>query len=72
MAATTDTEEPAPTKTNEVVTTVARRAEEGVQIATTRAVITKVASNPDVVVSHSKVIVLPPAKVTSKSSVSYR
>ncbi len=67
MAATTDTQEPAPTDTNEVATAVAEQQNQG--SGSTTAVTTQVASSPDVVVSHSTVIVPPPAVVTSKSSV---
>ena len=65
MAAATDTQEPAPTGTNEVVTTVAEQHNQG--SGSTTAVTTQVASNPDVVISHSTVVVPPPAGVTSKS-----
>ena len=66
MAATTDTQEPAPTDTNEVATAVAEQQNQG--SGSTTAVTTQVASSPDVVVSHSSVIVPPPPVVTSKSS----
>ena len=67
MAATTDTQEPAPTNTNDVATAVAEQQNQG--SGSTTAVTTRVASGPDVVVSHSTVIVPPPPVVTSKSSV---
>ena len=66
MAAATDTQEPAPTDTHEVVTTVAEQHNQG--SGSTTVVTTQVASSPDVVISHSTVVVPPPAVVTSKSS----
>ncbi len=64
MNAATGTEAPAPTGTNEVVTTVTETQGQG--SVTTTAVTTQVASNPDVVISHSTVVVAPPAAVTPK------
>ena len=67
MNAATGTEAPAPTGTNEVVTTVTETQGQG--SVTTTAVTTQVASNPDVVISHSTVVVAPPAAVTPKPRV---
>ena len=57
------TQEPAATGTNESVTAVAEQQNEGSGSST--AVTTELASNPDVVVSHSQVVAPPPAVVAS-------
>ena len=67
MGATTGTQAPAPTGTNESVTAVAEQHNEGSGSST--AVTTEVASNPDVVVSHSQVAAPPPAVVASDPTV---
>jgi hypothetical protein len=67
MAATTDTQEPEPTGTNEVATGVAELQKQG--SGSTTAVTTQVASNPDVVVSHSAVVTSKSSVRTGKSSV---
>ena len=66
MGAATDTQEPAPTGTSEVGTAVAEQQDQASGSAT--AVTTQVASNPNVVVSHSAVVVPPPASKSSARS----
>ena len=67
MGAMTDTQAPAPTGTNESVTVVTEQHDDG--SGSTTAVTTEVASNPDVVVSHSQVVTPPPAVVASDPTV---
>jgi hypothetical protein len=65
--APTGTQAPAPTGTNESVTAVTEQHNDG--SGSTTAVTTEVASNPDVVVSHSQVVAPPPAVVASDPTV---